>query len=172
MRSVSLTTRPPRSRERNGRDYFFITHKEFRRLRAAKKILEWTRYLGYYYATSRDAVERAFAMGRHVILCLDYRGVQQVRRAYAGDAVSIFILPPSIQDLERRIRSRCRSTRESEVARRIASARSELAHAADYDHRITNRYLPDALSQFRDVIQSEVRARKERKSCRTCRTCL
>lgn len=80
VRSVSLTTRPRRTGERHGRDYFFITKDEFLERRAAKKILEWTRYLGYYYATSRDFVDETLRSGKHAVLCLDYRALSRYAR--------------------------------------------------------------------------------------------
>jgi len=170
VRSVSLTTRARRTGERHGRDYFFISEEDFLRRRAAKKILEWTRYLGYYYATSKDFVEEAVRGGKHVVLCLDYRGVKQIRKAYADQAVSIFILPPSLPELEQRIRSRCRRTCSAEIRQRILSAKDEVARAGQYDYRITNTHIQDALRQLRDVVSREIQKRKERFPCRRCRT--
>lgn len=170
VRSVSLTTRPRRTGERHGRDYFFITEKDFFERRAAKKILEWTRYLGYYYATSKEFVEKALCEGRHVVLCLDYRGVKQIRKAFGRHAVSVFIRPPSIQELERRIRSRCRRTRAQEIRKRIASAKKEMALAVRYDYQVTNVHIQDALRQLRAVMREAIETRKERFLCSTCRT--
>jgi guanylate kinase len=170
VRSVSLTTRPRRTGERHGRDYFFISKKEFLERLTAKKILEWTRYLGYYYATSRDFVEETLRSGRHVVLCLDYRGVTQIRKVYADQMVSIFILPPSVKELQQRIRSRCCKTCAREIRQRIVSAKEEIARAGLYDYRITNTRIHDALRELRAVMNHEMQSRKERFLCPTCRT--
>lgn len=155
-KSTSFTTRPPRSKERQGRDYFFISQKQFLRYRRQKKILEWTRYLGYDYGTPRDFVEEALRKNESVLLCLDYRGVVQVRRIYPGVVTTIFILPPSLTELHQRIRQRCSKTCGKEIRLRLAEAKKELALAAKYDYSILNHDLKNAVRQLKKIILSRL----------------
>ncbi|MCG8429869.1 MAG: guanylate kinase [Candidatus Omnitrophica bacterium] len=159
VKSVSYTTRPPRSGERDGRDYFFVPLSEFNRLRRNKKILEWTKYLGYYYATSRDFVEQVLAGGKHVVLCLDYRGVVQLKRAFPRQVCSIFIIPPSLEELRARISSRCRRTGATEIQERLLMAKKELDVARKYDYRIVNKTLSTADRQLKELVFKIIRGR-------------
>ncbi len=155
VKSVSLTTRPGRSRERDGKDYFFISAGRFRRYLKAKKILEWTRYLGYYYATPRDFVERQLNKSRHIILCLDFRGARQIKRAYPENTVLIFVAPPSLKELRERIKKRCAKTKKEEIQKRIRLARKEVLASRRYDYCLVNKDLPEAVKKLRNIILKE-----------------
>jgi guanylate kinase len=93
VKSVSITTRPKRSGEREARDYFFVKPLEFRRLNKAKKILEWTRYLGYYYGTKKEFLEERLIEGKHLALCLDHKGALRLKKLYPKNTVTIFVDP-------------------------------------------------------------------------------
>lgn len=151
-KSVSLTTRPKRTGERNGRDYFFISREEFLRRQRAKKILEWTRYLGYYYATPKAFAKEQLARERSLVLCLDFKGVAQVRRFYPDRTVAIFVAPPSLEDLRRRIEGRCSKTTKEEITRRLRLAEKELSGAGRYDYYLVNRDLKDAVQELEEII--------------------
>lgn len=156
VKSVSLTTRPKRSGEKDKKDYFFITEALFRKIRGQKKILEWTRYLGYYYATPKNFVDKWLARGRHAILCLDIRGALRIKKIYPKNTVTIFILPPSIEILNERIRGRCRRTRMEEIKRRLELAREEFLASDKYDYSIVNKNLQDAIRELRGIVLKEI----------------
>ena len=155
VKSVSLTTRPKRSGERDRKDYFFITRQEFLRRKKAKKILEWTKYLGYYYATPRELVDKHLKAGRHIILCLDLKGAVRIKRLYPRNSITIFIVPPSLRALKHRIEGRSHETKSEEVSQRIGLAKEELAASRLYDYRIENRSLLQAVRQLEGVILTE-----------------
>ncbi|MFA5090262.1 MAG: guanylate kinase [Candidatus Omnitrophota bacterium] len=152
VKSVSLTTRPPRPGERQGRDYIFVSRKDFQRLRQNKKILEWTRYLGYYYATPRDRVENMLAAGKHILLCLDLKGALKVKRLYPEQTVTIFVMPPSIRELYRRIRKRCCNTKSQEIARRLELATVEMRSRKGYDYCLMNKDFDSSLQRLKDIV--------------------
>ena len=154
-KSISFTTRPKRSGEQDARDYFFISERQFRQKRAAKKILEWTKYLGYYYATPRDFVERQMQKGKDILLCLDLKGAQKIKRLYPRNTVTVFVLPPSLETLKGRIQQRCHKTKETEIKRRIRRGRQELLAAHRYDYCVVNKDLAQAARKLRGVILKE-----------------
>lgn len=155
-KSISVTTRPKRSGEKNGKDYFFINQADFRRKKAAKKILEWTKYLGYDYATPRDFVDGQLKKGRHIILCLDLKGAKAVRKIYPRNTVTIFVEPPSLEALRQRIEGRCQKTEETEIARRLKLARQELAASCTYDYRLVNKKLAQAVAGLKRIILKKI----------------
>ncbi len=155
-RSVSCTTRPRRAGEREGRDYFFVSAQRFRALQKAKKILEWTRYLGYYYGTPRAFVQQQLARGRNLILCLDYRGVRQVKRAFPRETVSILVGAPSEEVLAKRIGARKRETAAREIGQRLALARQEMRRARKFDYLLINDRLALAIQELKKIIRSNV----------------
>lgn len=155
-KSISLTTRSKRSGERQKKDYFFISLDEFRRLNAAKKILEWTRYLGYYYGTKKDFVEDKLRQGKHIALCLDLKGAQKIKKLYPKNTVTIFILPPSIKVLRQRIEGRCFKTRQEEINGRLKLARAELKEAQQYDYAVKNCNLAEAVNKLKGIILQEI----------------
>jgi len=159
-RSISLTTRPRRSGEKDGKDYFFVSSSVFKARLAAKKILERTKYLRYYYGTPREFVEKQFKRGRHIVLCLDYRGVLQLRRVLPHNTVAIFILPPSLEELRWRIQERCHLTREKEVCQRLGLAKRELALARRYDYRVKNKNLNQATEALKKIILGKINSKE------------
>ena len=154
-RSISITTRPKRSGEKNGKDYFFLTQAEFGRKLKAKKILEWTKYLGYYYATPKDFVDRQLRKKRHIILCLDLKGAVRIKKLYPENSVTIFILPPSLEALRKRIEGRCNMTKKEEVRQRLKLARKELLASRKYDHCLVNKSLQKAVKELKRIILKE-----------------
>lgn len=158
--SVSCTTRPPRDREVHGRHYFFLTVPEFRRRIRRGELLEWALVHGNYYGTPKRFIDEKTAAGRVVLLDLDVQGAAQIRRR-RGDAVSLFLLPPSLRELEVRLRRR-RDTRGS-IATRLKNARRELARAREYDYCVVNDRLEAAVAQAEAVLLAErLRTRRGR----------
>lgn len=154
-RSISFTTRLKRSGEEDKKDYFFISEERFKQELKAKKILEWTKYLGYYYATPRDFIERQLHKARHIILCLDLKGAFAVKKEYPTNTVTIFVMPPSLDTLLDRITSRCNKTKEEEVKQRLALAQQELAACGRYDYCIVNKDLNQATKELKGIILKE-----------------
>jgi len=156
VKSISFTTRAKRSKEKGSRDYFFITEKTFKQKLRAKKILEWTRYLGYYYATPKDFVEKQLKKGKHVVLCLDLKGALKIKRLYPKNAVTIFIVPPSIKALKCRIEGRCNKTKKEEIGKRLKLARQELRGLSKYDYYVVNKSLSKAVGDLQGIILKEI----------------
>lgn len=155
-RSISFTTRPQRSGEKDKKDYFFIGAEQFQREKRAHRILEWTKYLGCYYATPRGFVEKQVNKGRHVIACLDLRGAQEIKKHYPQNTVTIFIMPPSLGVLLNRITGRCRKTKKEEVKQRLKLAQEELLASSRYDYCLVNNDLGQAIRQAKDIIVKEI----------------
>lgn len=155
VKSISYTTRPIRPGETSGKDYFFISRERFRQLLKAKKILEWTKYLEYYYATPKDFVDGQLGAGKNIILCLDFKGALRIKRLYPGNSVSIFIYPPSLDELDLRIKNRCPASKE-ERKRRLALAKGEIRRAGRYDYRLVNDKLTRAIAELKGIILSIV----------------
>ncbi len=157
-RCVTCTTRPPRGSEREGVDYHFLSVEEFERRIAAGDFLEYARVHGArLYGTSRSSVELALGRGADVFLVIDVQGAEIVRRSMP-DAVSVFILPPSFEALEHRVRSRSalvNVTDEAELARRLASARREILRYADYDYVIVNDDRERAAAALVSIVLAE-----------------
>ncbi|MDD5560857.1 MAG: guanylate kinase [Candidatus Omnitrophica bacterium] len=154
-KSRSVTTRPRRSGEKQGKDYFFVTKDEFRRLVKAKKILEWTRYLGYYYGTPKELVEKQLKRGKHLGFCLDLKGARVLKKIYPHNTVTVFVLPPSLNVLKARIEGRCRETDKKEITQRLRMAKREILSAAQFNYRILNRSLRVALKELRKIFLKE-----------------
>src|SRR5688572_18857971 len=151
--SVSFTTRAPRPGEVDGRDYNFVNPAEFKRMSEAGELLESAEIYGNRYGTSQKWVEAECARGRDVLLEIDWQGAQQVRRLMR-EAVSIFILPPSLEVLEARLKGRGQDKPEA-VARRMAAAREEIGHVAEYNYVIINEVFDHAALDLRSVIRAE-----------------
>ena len=156
VKSVSLTTRPMRLGEREGRDYFFINESAFISLRKNKRILEWTRYLGYYYATKKDLLESSLIKGKSVLLCLDFKGAKKIKKLYPREAVTIFIIPPSVKELRKRIEKRSLGTREEEITKRMSRAAEELRNIPEYDYALKNINLVQAVKKLKGIILKQV----------------
>jgi guanylate kinase len=155
-KSVSFTTRPRRRGEKNKRDYFFIGEKEFLRGQKTQKILEWTRYLGYYYGTARDFVDSRLENSRSLILCLDLKGAARIRKLYPENSVTVFIMPPSLEELARRIENRQRETSEKEITKRLRLAKKEIACAPRFDFRVINGDLSRAAKKLKGIIAKRI----------------
>ena len=155
-KSISVTTRPKRSGERQARDYFFVNPREFQRLNKSKKILEWTRYLGYYYGTKKDFLEERLNKGKHIALCVDLKGALRLKKLYPQNTVTIFILPPSIKELRKRIEGRCPKTRREEIERRLKLAGCELKNSCRYDYVLKNKNLARAVGRLKEIILQKI----------------
>ena len=147
--SVSATTREPREGEVNGREYFFISRQEFEKRVANNEFLEHAEYAGNCYGTPRDYVLSLLQRGVSVILEIDVQGAMQVKRRMP-ESVSVFILPPSFEELEHRLRGRGTETPEK-IERRLAAAKAEMARATEYDYQIVNDDLDAAYARLREI---------------------
>ena len=157
VKSVSYTTRPKRPGEVSGKDYFFISENRFKQLLKAKKILEWTRYLEYYYATPKDFVDEQLCKRKNIVLCLDFKGVLRIKRLYPKNSVSIFIYPPSLDELDLRIKNRCPGSKE-ERKRRLALAKDEIRCTGEYDYRLVNDKLIRATAELKGIILNVIKS--------------
>lgn len=151
--SISYTTRPARERERNGDDYFFVDKDQFQKMVDDNEFLEHATVFDNYYGTSRNQVRAELDAGQHVLLEIDWQGAQQIRKAWS-DCVSIFILPPSLNELERRLRSRATDS-EAIINRRLQDSISDIAHWPEFDHVIINDDLGSALTELEAVIDGK-----------------
>ena len=158
--SVSATTRPKRPGEVEGRDYFFTGEEDFRLMVNRQELLEHATVFGHLYGTPRKPVEDAMAAGRDVLFDIDWQGTQQLREAARADLVSVFILPPSLPELERRLRSRAQDSAEI-VAQRMAKAADEMSHWPEYDYIVVNREIADSVARVEAILTAE-RLRRER----------
>ncbi|GAB4171145.1 MAG: guanylate kinase [Rhodocyclaceae bacterium] len=163
--SVSYTTRPARPGEYDGRDYHFVSPREFEAMRENGEFLEWARVHGHDYGTSRASLEKQTAAGGDVVLEIDWQGARQVRRAFPA-AVGIFILPPAFEDLERRLRARAQDP-EDVIRGRMEKAREEIGHAGEFDYVIINRDLDTAVEDLAAIVRAArlrygVQARRNR----------
>ena len=148
--SISYTTRRPRPRERDGADYFFVTETEFERMVRAGEFLEHARVFDYAYGTSANHVEKLRAAGHPVLLEIDWQGAAQVRRV-APDAQTIFIVPPDVTELEKRLRDRGTDS-EQVIQRRLQDSLSDLAHWNEFDYIIVNDQVDKAAEEFAAII--------------------
>jgi guanylate kinase len=151
--SISYTTRAPRPGEKNGREYHFVDEAAFLRMRDAGEFLESAQVHGNHYGTSRKVIEEALARGEDVVLEIDWQGAQQVRRLYP-QCIGIFIVPPSVQELERRMRERGQDS-EPVIRRRVENAREELAHQAEFQYAIINKDFETARHQLAETVRKE-----------------
>jgi guanylate kinase len=159
--SVSATTRPPRPGEVDGREYHFRSRAEFQAMIAEAALLEWAEVFGNYYGSPRAPVEAAIGQGSDVLFDVDWQGGQQIRNSALREAaVSVFILPPSIAALEARLRTRAQDAPEV-IARRMAQARDEISHWAEYDYVLLNEDLDACEAQLRAILAAE-RLRRDR----------
>lgn len=151
--SISATSRAPRGAERNGREYYFLSSDEFRSKVAAGDFVEWEEvYPGTCYGTLKSEVERVTSSGRNLIMDIDVKGGVNVKRYFGDDALSIFILPPSLAELERRLRGRATDSEET-IAKRLGKAEYELGFADRYDVRIVNDDIEHASEEVAQAIK-------------------
>ena len=160
MLSVSVTTRPRRPGETDGRDYVFVDSAEFGRMRDRGELMEHAKVFGHHYGTPAKAVEAALSAGRDVLFDIDWQGERQLKQQACRDLVSVFILPPSTDELARRLRRRAQD-HEDVVARRMAVAPDELGHWAGYDYIVVNEDVDDSVSKVLAILAAE-RLRRER----------
>lgn len=159
--SVSATTRPPRPGEADGREYFFRSRADFEAMVAAGEMLEHAEVFGNLYGSPRAPVEQAVHEGRDTLFDIDWQGGQQIRNSVLGrDVVSIFILPPSIAELERRLRARGQDS-DAVIAGRMAKSQAEISHWAEYDYVLVNADLDRAEDELITIIRAE-RLRRDR----------
>ena len=158
--SVSVTTRPPRPGEVEGRDYLFIDAARFEAMVKKNELLEWAEVFGYRYGTPRRPVGKALRAGRDVLFDIDWQGTQQLREKARDDLVSVFILPPTIKELHRRLQRRAQDSRAI-IGSRMAKAADEMSHWPEYDYVIVNRDIDDAFGQVRAILAAE-RLKRER----------
>jgi guanylate kinase len=151
--SVSFATRPPRPGEMNGTDYHFVSREQFLRMLEDGDFLETAEVYGNLYGTSRHWVRTEIEGGSDVLLEIDTQGAAQVRRLFP-DSVAIFIVPPSLESLEQRLRGRGQDGEEI-IARRLAAAREELSHLGEYDYVIINNTLDQAIQDLLSVVRAE-----------------
>ena len=158
--SVSVTTRPQRPGEVDGRDYHFIDMVRFESMVKSGKLLEWAEVFGHRYGTPRIPAEKALRAGRDVLFDIDWQGTQQLREKARDDLVSVFILPPSVTELQRRLERRAQDSRAI-IAGRMAKAAGEMSHWPEYDYVIVNRDKKDAFAEVRAILAAE-RLKRER----------
>lgn len=158
--SISLTTRPARPGEVDGKDYWFVTEDEFNRRREAGELLEWATVFGNSYGTPRPPVDAMMAAGHDVLFDIDWQGAQQIAETMSADLVRVFVLPPSGAVLEERLRNRAQDS-ELVVAQRMARASDEISHWAEYDYIIINDDLEQSTLALRSILTAE-RQRRER----------
>jgi guanylate kinase len=151
--SVSFTTRPPRPGDIDGRDYHFVTVPAFAAMRERGDFLESAEVHGNLYGTSRTWVMERLAAGEDILLEIDWQGAAQVRRSFA-DAIGVFVLPPSMAVLEQRLRGRAADSAEV-IARRLAAAREEISHVAEFDYVIINEHFDEAVRDLVDIVRAE-----------------
>lgn len=151
LHSVSVTTRQPRPGESEGVHYHFRTMEQFEQMAATGDLLEWATVFGRGYGTPRGPVEAALAEGRDMVFDIDWQGHRQIRAALPDDVISLFVLPPSLAELERRLHGRA-SDHAEEIARRMTAARDEIAHWREFDHVIVNTDLDQAIAEARSIL--------------------
>jgi guanylate kinase len=154
MLSVSMTTRAPRPGEQDGREYHFVSPETFERTKSEGGFLEWAEVHGNRYGTPAAPVEAALASGRDVIFDIDWQGARQVTQAVPEDVVRVFILPPSMDDLSRRLHARAQDA-EAVIRKRLDGAKAEIARWGDYDYVIVNEDFDRAYAELAHVLHAE-----------------
>lgn len=152
--SVSATTRPPRPGEENGKDYYFLSTEDFGIMRNKGEFLESAKVFDNYYGTPRAPVEQALSAGRDVLFDIDWQGTQQLNESAKGDLVKVFILPPSAQELERRLHTRAQDSAEV-IARRMAKASDEISRYSEYEYIIVNDDPEKAFGELQAILRAE-----------------
>jgi guanylate kinase len=157
--SVSVTTRVKRHGEINRRDYHFIDRSRFDAMVKSGDLLEWAEVFNHCYGTPRRPVEKALRAGRDVLFDIDWQGTQQLREKARDDLVSVFILPPSVTELERRLKRRAQDSKDV-IKSRMAKAAGEMSHWPEYDYVVVNRDIDEAFSEVRAILGAERRKRE------------
>lgn len=160
--SVSVTTRPMRPGERDGHDYYFVDQPRFQQMAHDGELLEWATVFDNGYGTPRAPVEAALASGQDVLFDIDWQGTQQLREKAGKDVVSVFILPPSAQDLEKRLHTRAQDSDEV-IRGRMSRAAHEMSHWAEYDYIVVNHQVEQAFAEVQSILKAE-RLKRERRT--------
>src|SRR2546427_4049321 len=160
--SVSVTTRKQRPGEIDGRDYHFIDAERFETMVKGGELLEWAEVFGHRYGTPRAPVEAALLSGQDVLFDIDWQGTQQLREKADHDLVSVFVLPPSMRDLERRLRRRAQDS-DDVIRARMATAAEEMSHWAEYDYVVINTDIDRAFAEVQTILAAE-RLKRERQT--------
>ena len=150
--SISCTTRPARPGEEHGREYHFVSVEEFSKWREHNNLLEWAEVHGNFYGTPRPFVEEKIRNGENILLEIDWQGARQVRKQFP-DIIDIFILPPSIEELENRLKNRGQDS-DTVISRRLLAASSEIAHADEFEYVIINGSFDTALTQLEQIVST------------------
>jgi len=157
--SVSVTARPPRRGEIDGKDYFFVSKNEFIEKKRKGELAEWALVHGHYYGTPKDFLNRSLSKGKDVILAIDVKGAMKLKKKYP-EAITIFIAPPSLSELERRLRERGKDSKAT-IRERLINAQREISRIKKYDYLVVNERLEDALKELKCIIITE-RSRVEK----------
>jgi guanylate kinase len=152
--SVSVTTRPPRQGEIDGRDYFFISPERFSEMMALGEFLEHATVFGHSYGTPRRPIEEALAAGRDVVADVDWQGAQQLAEKLPCDLLAVFVLPPSLDALRTRLLARAQDS-ASEVSTRMAKSAEEMSHWSEYDYVIVNHDIEESIAQAQAIVTAE-----------------
>lgn len=159
--SVSMTTRAARPGEKEGRDYFFVSEDDYKRKVEADELLEHAEVFGNYYGTPRSLVENHLVAGNDVMFDIDWQGTQQLRESARDDVVSVFVLPPSYEELEKRLTGRGQDSEEV-VRKRMAKAYDEMSHWPEYDYVIVNDVIEESIQNVQAILKAE-RLRRSRR---------
>jgi len=151
VNSISYTTRKPRKNEQNGRDYFFITHEEFEKLKKKNFFAEWAQVYDEFYGTSHKFLQNETTQGNDVILDIDTQGAHQIKKKYGKKAITVFLLPPSENELRKRLETRGTESKDS-IEKRFSFAKSEMQEAARFDYQVVNDDLNQAFEKVKKII--------------------
>lgn len=160
--SVSATTRPMRPGEVDGKDYIFVDKPQFEKMAKGNELLEWATVFDNRYGTPRAPVEAALSAGNDVLFDIDWQGTQQLREKARADVVSVFILPPSAADLEKRLHTRAQDS-DDVIRGRMSRASHEMSHWAEYDYIVINHNVEEAYSEVQSILKAE-RLKRERRT--------
>ena len=160
--SVSATTRPKRPGEVDGKDYLFVDKPRFEAMVKGDELLEWATVFDNSYGTPRGPVDAALSAGQDVLFDIDWQGTQQLREKARADVVSVFILPPSAADLEKRLHSRAQDSDEV-IRKRMSRASHEMSHWAEYDYIVINHNVDEAFAEVQSILKAE-RLKRERRT--------
>lgn len=154
-KSISFCTRRPRAGEIDEKDYFFVTKEDFLRLKTQRALVEWTKYLNSFYGTSKKYLDDQLKKNKNILLCLDFKGAEALKKLYPKNTVTIFILPPSPQELEKRVRQRG-NIDDAEFISRMKLAKEEKQYAKAYDYTIINDNLDLTLNELVKIIKINI----------------
>ena len=152
--SISVTTRPPRPGEIDGADYWFIDQARFDAMVAADELLEHATVFGHHYGTPRQPIEAAIAEGRDIVTDIDWQGTQQLAESVPHDLVRVFVLPPSMEALEARLKMRAQDS-AAVIAERMAKSAEELSHWSEYEYVIVNRAIEESVAEVQAIVTAE-----------------